>query len=604
MAKRVMIIGAGPGGLAAAMLLARSGVEVTVLERSSTVGGRTSSIHGDGFRFDLGPTFFLYPRVLAEIFQAVGRDLHDEVELVRLDPQYRLVFGSGGELRATPDVPSMERAIAAFSPADAASFRSFLDDNRRKLADFKTCLETPFHGWSDVLRSRMLRLLPLLRPWLSLDQELGRYFRDPRVRLAFSFQSKYLGMSPFKCPSLFSILSYLEYEYGVHHPIGGCGAVTEAMARIVTELGGEVRLDEPVEEVLFDRGRAVGVRTTAARYKADGVIINADFAHAMTKLIPNRLRNRWTDRKIARKRYSCSTFMMYLGIEGRFDHLDHHTIYMARDYAEPRGHRKAPRAFRRPIFLCSKCLCDRQHSGATWHEYAIRAGSRNTSTSQRRLGSRARTVSPLALRQLRHVGITDVEKRIRFERVLTPADWEERHQIYRGAMFSLAHNLGQMLHLRPRNRFEDVDGVYLVGGGTHPGSGLPVIFESARITSRLLLEDLGVSANLSANSSSDSRRRRLRQLPRIRRSRPPPGPPFARGENDARTGHKRSERVRENATSGRVGVIGGGLGGLAAACTLAARVTTSFSSNGINGSEARPRSSKRTDSALTWGRPF
>ena len=261
MSKRVLIIGAGPGGLAAAMLLARSGLQVTVLERSSTVGGRTSSIHGNGFRFDLGPTFFLYPRVLAEIFQAVGRDLRDEVELVRLDPQYRLIFGSGGELLATPTWNGWSAQSRPCHPTDAASFRSFLDDNRRKLANFKTCLESPFHGWRDILRWRMLKLLPLLRPWLSLDQELARYFRDPRVRLAFSFQSKYLGMSPFKCPSLFSILSFLEYEYGVHHPIGGCGAVTQAMARIVTELGGEIRLDEPVEEILFDRRRAVGVRT-------------------------------------------------------------------------------------------------------------------------------------------------------------------------------------------------------------------------------------------------------------------------------------------------------------------------------------------------------
>src|ERR1700733_2551305 len=130
MAKRVLIIGAGPGGLAAAMLLARSGVEVTVLERSSTAGGRTSSIRGNGFRFDLGPTFFLYPRVLAEIFQAVGRDLRAEVELVRLDPQYRLIFGNGGELLATPDLERMERAIAGLSPADALSFRSFLVNNR------------------------------------------------------------------------------------------------------------------------------------------------------------------------------------------------------------------------------------------------------------------------------------------------------------------------------------------------------------------------------------------------------------------------------------------------------------------------------------------
>ena len=160
----------------------------------------------------------------------------------------------------------MERAIAGLSPTDAASFRPFLDDNRAEIGQLPACLESPSTaGATSSLADP--RLLPLLRPWLSLDRELARYFRDPRIRLAFSFQSKYLGMSPFNCPSLFSILSYLEYEHGVHHPIGGCGAVTEAMARVVTELGGEIRLDEPVEEILFDRKRAVGVRTRAGCYQ-------------------------------------------------------------------------------------------------------------------------------------------------------------------------------------------------------------------------------------------------------------------------------------------------------------------------------------------------
>jgi len=504
MSKRVIIIGAGPGGLAAAMLLARSGLQVTVLERSSGVGGRTSSICSNGFRFDLGPTFFLYPRVLAEIFRAVGRHLGDEVALVRLDPQYRLIFGGGGELLATPVVERMERAIAALSPTDAAAFRSFLADNRLKLASFKTCLESPFHGWRDILRWPMLKLLPLLRPWLSLDQELARYFRDPRVRLAFSFQSKYLGMSPFKCPSLFSILSYLEYEYGVHHPIGGCGAVTQAMARIVTELGGEIRLDEPVEEVLFDRRRAVGVRTREGCYRAGAVIVNADFAHAMIRLVPNHLRRRWTDRKITRKRYSCSTFMMYLGIEGRFDHLDHHTIYMAGDYArnlddiEERHVLSEDPSF----YVQNACVTDPTLAprGMSTLYVLVPVTHQHPNVDWTRERRRFRN---LVLRNLRRLGIEDVERRIRFERVVTPADWEQQHQVYRGATFNLAHNLGQMLHLRPRNRFEDLDGVYLVGGGTHPGSGLPVIFESARITSRLLLDDLRPSATLPEHSPAE-----------------------------------------------------------------------------------------------------
>jgi phytoene desaturase len=493
MAKRVLIVGAGPGGLAAAMLLARAGLEVRVLERQPHVGGRTSTLGEGGFRFDLGPTFFLYPRVLEEIFAAVGRDLRREVPMVRLDPQYHLVFGSGGELAATPDVARMEQAVAALCPADGAHFRRFLDDNRHKLAAFRTALERPFLGWKDLLSWELIQLLPVLRPWLSLDAELGRYFRDPRVRLAFSFQSKYLGMSPFNCPSLFSILSFLEYEHGVWHPLGGCGAVTAVMAQAAGDLGAAISLGEDVEEVLFEGRRAVGVRTGKGEHRADALVINADFARAMTRLVPDRLRRRWSDRKIARKRFSCSTFMLYLGIAGRYDDLAHHTVYMAQDYErnlrdieERHVLSDDPSFYVQNACVTDPSLAPPGHSTLyvlvpVTHQHA------NVDWSRQRASYRG-----VALRQLAKVGLRDVERRIRWERVVAPDDWDRTYQVHRGATFNLAHNLGQMLHLRPRNRFEDLEGVYLTGGGTHPGSGLPVIFESARITSRLLLQDAGL----------------------------------------------------------------------------------------------------------------
>src|SRR5271165_3865562 len=330
--KRVAFIGSGPAGLASAMLLAGAGYDVTVLERQSRVGGRTTTIGENGFRFDLGPTFFLYPRVLESIFAAVGRNLHAEVPMVRLDPQYHLVFGNGGDLKATPDVVRMEQAIAVLSPGDASQLQRFMADNRVKMNEFRYVLESPFLRWRDLLSPQLLKVLPLLRPWLSLDGELGRYFQDPRVRLAMTFQSKYLGMSPFNCPSLFSILSFLEYEYGVHHPLGGCGAVSEVMAQVARELGATIHVGDEVSEILFQGRRAVGVRSRSGVYQADALVINADFARAMTRLVPDHLRRRWSNRNIARKKFSCSTFMLYLGIEGRYDDLAHHTIYLARDY--------------------------------------------------------------------------------------------------------------------------------------------------------------------------------------------------------------------------------------------------------------------------------
>lgn len=490
---RVLVIGAGPGGLAAAILLAGAGLRVTVLERLPRVGGRTGTLEQDGFRFDVGPTFFLYPRVLEEIFASVGRDLRREVAMVRLDPQYRLLFGAGGELLATPDLEALDRRVAALSPRDAGAVRSFLDDNRDKFERFRPCLESPFNGWGDVLSARILKLLPSIRPWRSLDAELGAYFRDPRIRLAFSFQSKYLGMSPFQCPSLFSILSFLEYEHGVFHPVGGCGAVTAAMARVARELGVEIRLDEPVREVLFEDRRAVGVRTDQSVYRSDALLINADFARAMSRLVPDRLRRRWTERKLARKKFSCSTFMMYLGIDGLYEELPHHNIYIAEDYGQNLDEIENrhvlsddPSFYVQNAGVSDPTLAPR---GASTLYVLVPVTHQHPNVDWRRERQRYRD---LVLSRLPRIGIEGVERRIRTERIVTPLDWDEGFEIHRGATFNLAHNLGQMLHLRPRNRFEDLDGVYLVGGGTHPGSGLPVIFQSALITSRLMMEDLGV----------------------------------------------------------------------------------------------------------------
>jgi phytoene desaturase len=502
---QAVIVGAGPGGLAAALLLAKSGVKVTIVEKRQDVGGRTSTIHQDGFKFDIGPTFFLYPRVLKEIFAAAGYDLNREVPMTRLDPQYRLVFGGGGELLATPNVERMEQAIAAISPGDARRFHHFITHNRNKLDKFMPFLQTPFESWRDLAKLDMMKLLPLLAPWRSLDDDLQVHFKDERIRLGFSFQSKYLGMSPFRCPSLFSILSFLEYEHGVFHPTGGCGAVTQAMARIATEMGVEILLDEPVEQVLIEHGKATGVKTANRTLPADAVVVNADFAGAMRKLVPNKQRHRWTDERLAKKKFSCSTFMMYLGIEGRFDDVSHHTIYLADNYKENlRDIEERHQLSENPSFyvqnacVTDESLAPRDHSTL----YVLLPVTHDTgSIDWAKEGPRYRQ---LALDQMKKIGLGDIEKRIRTEKILTPAGWATDFGLYKGATFSMAHSLDQMLHLRPHNRFEDVRQMYLVGGGTHPGSGLPVIFESARITSRLLLEDLEIDPLWDSNPSSNT----------------------------------------------------------------------------------------------------
>jgi phytoene desaturase len=477
-------------------------VKVTIVEKRDQVGGRTATWEQDGYKFDIGPTFFLYPRVLKEIFAASGYDLDREVPMTRLDPQYRLVFGAGGELLATPNVERMEQAIAAISPEDAVRFHRFLTHNRTKLEKFLPFLQSPFESWRDLARPSMMKLLPLLAPWRSLDTDLQAHFKDERIRLGFSFQSKYLGMSPFRCPSLFSILSFLEYEHGVFHPTGGCGAVTKTMARIAREMGVEILLNEPVERVLVENGKAIGVKTANHSIPADAVVVNADFAGAMKRIVPDHLRSKWTNKTLAKKKYSCSTFMMYLGIDGRYDDVSHHTIYLADNYRQNlRDIEELHQLSANPSFYV-------QNAGVT--DPTLAPGGQSTlyvllpvthESPNVDWAKEAPRYRALALQQLEKIGITDVERRIRTEKILTPAGWKAEFDLYKGATFSMAHSLSQMLHLRPHNRFEDIGQMYLVGGGTHPGSGLPVIFESARITSRLLLEDLKIEPQWDAGTT-------------------------------------------------------------------------------------------------------
>jgi phytoene desaturase len=494
----IAVIGAGPGGLASAMQLAASGARVTIFEKDEVVGGRTRTLTTDqGYKFDLGPTFFLYPRILEEIFASCGADLRDEVELIRLDPQYRLVFeGAGGKnavLDATPDLDRMEAAIRAIAPQDAQGVRRFMTENRAKLAAFRPALERPFLNARHVLGGDIIKSLKHLRPHKMVDGDLRRYFSDPRIRLAFSFQTKYLGMSPFKCPSMFTILSFLEYEFGVFHPRGGCGAVSDAMARVAQRLGVEIEFNTPIERIAFEGKRAVAVEAGGKRIATDAVVLNADFAHSVPKLVPPHIRKAWSDRKIERARYSCSTYMLYLGIEGTLPELPHHTILLSEEYQrnirqiESGEIPDVPSLYVQNPVGTDATMAPPGHSAL----YVL------VPVPNLRFGADWSVEAPkyrkIAIDRLKALGLHDLESRIRYERAVTPQGWRDDFAVGYGATFNLSHDLLQMLSFRPRNRFNDTEGLYLVGGGTHPGSGLPVIYEGARITTRLIQQDLGLA---------------------------------------------------------------------------------------------------------------
>ncbi|MAK04438.1 MAG: phytoene desaturase [Euryarchaeota archaeon] len=489
----VLIVGAGPGGLAASLLLAHSGLKVTVLEKSDAVGGRTRLIHKDGFTFDRGPTFFHFPEVCEEIFQAIGLDAHKELELMPLDPSYRLVFGEGGAIDATSNLDLMtERIRDLCGDENAAGFEKYILENREKLNRSRNCLNTPWTGVTNLISRRAFRVSKILKPWRSVASDLARIFPDKRMQLAMSFQTKYLGMSPFHAPSLFTILAYLEYEHGIFHAKGGLGTITENMSRIAKDLGVNIVLNSTVDEVLFDGKTAIGVRVNDQKYMAKNVVINADFATAMTNLIPENKRKKWTNKSINKKLYSCSTFMLYLGVDKLYDQ-PHHQIYASKDYEQNLKDVTEHRiTWNDPsIYVQNACITDPSLAPNGNSTLYVLVPVPNTLKSLK-WESQKQEFRDLIIKQMEHLGFDDLESHIVSETIVTPEDWTNS-DIYRGAVFNLAHSLDQMLWKRPQNKFEKFNNLYLVGGGTHPGSGLPTILESGRITSKLICANMGLN---------------------------------------------------------------------------------------------------------------
>ncbi|MEM8835993.1 MAG: phytoene desaturase family protein [Planctomycetota bacterium] len=501
----IAVIGAGPGGLASAMLLAASGARVTIYEAQHEVGGRTARVRKGPFAFDRGPTFFLMPYVLEEIYRAAGMRLLDDVKMTRLDPMYRLIVGhpegvsrEPWTIDATQDIAEMSRRIAEIDPSDGANFERFIRDNRAKLLAAEPILRKPIRSLLDLVSGDAMGAATHIKPWHTVHSLLSKYFLHHAVRLAVSFQSKYLGMSPYECPSLFTILPFIEYEYGIWHPEGGCNAIMHSMAGVVRNLGGDVRTNAPVEGLTFEGNRCTGVIVDGEARAHDHVVINADAAWALKNLLPEEQRRRVSgyssDSQIDRKRYSCSTFMLYLGVDGEV-RLPHHTIYISTQYQQNLEDISTNGTLTDDpsIYVCNPSPLDPTLAPEGKSSLYVLVPTPNTKEG---VGidwsAEAPRLRNVALEQMEHrMGIEHVRERIEEEVVVTPDDWRGMN-INHGATFNLAHNLNQMLHKRPQHRLQGLDGVWLVGGGTHPGSGLPVIFLSSQITARLLCEEVGL----------------------------------------------------------------------------------------------------------------
>lgn len=493
--KSVIIIGAGPGGLTAAMLLAGQGFEVTLYEKEFHLGGRNAALtlgQNNEYIFDTGPTFLMMTFILREMFEAVGRNIEDYCKIIPMDPMYRLSFPDGKTLDITPDAERMEAQIRKHFPGNEGALRRFMEREQIRYEKMYPCLQKDYSTWHSMFSKPLLKALPHLALTQTLFENLGNYFKDEFLKVSFTFQAKYLGMSPWECPGAFTIIPYIEHRFGIDHVEGGLSEISEAMAKVVSELGGKIKLGCPVQKIITRNGKAQGVRLQdGSEVRADAVVLNADFGHAMANLFEEGVLAKYSEPRLKQKKFSCSTFMLYLAVDKLYEEPHHHIVFAENyksnidDIALHKRLSKDMSIYVRNASVTDSKIAPRGHSSL----YVLVPVANQTSGIDWSETLTRQYRDAIISRIEQKTSMKDLSQHIVDEKIITPKDWEGR-SVYQGATFNLGHHLDQMLYLRPRNRFEEVKHCYLVGGGTHPGSGLPTIYESSRISTRLLCQDL------------------------------------------------------------------------------------------------------------------
>lgn len=492
--RKIAVIGAGPGGLAATMLLAKRGFDVTVFEKNGRIGGRNAEVALDSYRFDLGPTFLMMKFILEELFEDAGRSLSDYLDCRPLDPMYSLHFANTSMLvRSSPE--DMQREIEQAFPGEGGGLRRFLDREAIRFRKLYPCLQRDYGSLKQFLSPTLLAALPHTAFGRSLYGVLGDYFRSEELKLAFTFQSKYLGMSPWDCPGLFAMIPYTEHAHGIYHVMGGLSQIPKAFAKAAQEDGAAIHTSCGVSRVLVENGKAKGVKLeNGESLEFDDVVINADFGHAMSMFFEHEDLGKYRPASLQKLDYSCSTFMMYLGLNRTYPAQEHHSIVFAENYNQCLQDITCNKVVSKDlsVYIRNSAPLDPSCAPAGHSALYILAPVPNNTSginwAEHKQAYRERILNLIASR----TQYGDLRPYIQSELIITPEDWEKKESVYLGATFNLGHSWKQMLYFRPHNKFELFENTYLVGGGTHPGSGLPTIFESARISANLICDKYGV----------------------------------------------------------------------------------------------------------------
>lgn len=484
--RRVVVVGAGLGGLASAIRLRAAGLDVTVLERAAQPGGRAGQIRERGFTFDLGPSVLTMPAYLAELYALLGEDMADHLTLERLDPAYRAVFHDGSQLRIRGSVEAMEAEVREVcGPAEAARFVGFAAHLRALYeTELSGFIDGNFDSPLDLVRPRQLVRLIRLGGFRRVYPLVASHLRDWRLIRMFTFQSMYAGMSPYEALGIYAVIAYMDAICGVYAARGGVHAVSRGLADLATRHGVDLRLEAAVERVEVTGGRAAGVWTVDGEHvPADVVVLNPDLPVAYRDLLPAEA----TPRRVPHLRFSPSCVVVHLGLDRRLDGAAHHNIHFAEHYEDSFGDVLAGRMQREASwFLSVPTVSDPGLAppGGEVGFYLLPAP--NLDGDPISWDAQGPREAERAALRLEAAGYGTVREATVVQRVVTPQDWAAAGMAA-GTPFAASHHFGQTGPFRPRNLAPKVGGVVFVGSGTTPGVGVPMVLISGKLAAERVL---------------------------------------------------------------------------------------------------------------------
>lgn len=481
-APHAVVIGSGFGGLAAAVRLGAKGYRVTVLEQRDQPGGRAYVYAQDGFRFDGGPTVITAPFLFEELWELCGRKLSDDVELRPVSPFYRIRFDDGEVFNYTGDPDAMRSEIARFNRDDVAGYDKLMTMSQKIFeTGFERLSFEPFSSWLDM--AKVVPSLIRLKSYKTVWSLVSSFIKDDRLRQALSFHPLLVGGNPFETTSIYSLICFLERKWGVWFPMGGTGALVRGLVDLIEGHGNVVRCGVMVDQIRIEAGKTTGVvLADGTAIDADLVISNADSAWTYKHLIPAEHRSRWTDIKLDKARYSMSLFVWYFGTNRKYEDVAHHTILLGPRYKglldDIFKNKRLAEDFslylHRPT-ATDPSLAPDGHDGfyvlsPVPHLDADVDWDAQAEAYRKKIEAfLERTIMP-------GLGPDVVSSRM-----LTPQGFRQDLLSVKGAAFGMEPVLLQSAYFRPHNVSEDIEGLYLVGAGTHPGAGVPGVLSSAKV---------------------------------------------------------------------------------------------------------------------------